>query len=108
MKYQKNKSALSFLLGSLILIGLSIVHLIQGQADLTIVDLFSSWDQRTEAIMGVRFPRLIVGILAGGCLAMAGLVLQTMTKNPLASAGTLVLMQGLIYSLSLVPCSFQV
>ncbi len=39
--------------------------------------------------MGVRFPRLIVGILAGGCLAMAGLVLQTMTKNPLASAGTL-------------------
>ncbi|WP_241741829.1 iron ABC transporter permease [Shouchella lehensis] len=89
MKYKKNKSALSFLLGSLILIGLSVMHLVQGQADLSIGDLFSSWDQRTEAIMGVRFPRLMVGILAGGCLAMAGLVLQTMTKNPLASAGTL-------------------
>lgn len=88
-KLHKSKSLLSFLLGSLALCLLSIIHLTQGQADVTMVDLFSSWDQRTEAIMGVRLPRVIIGILAGGCLAMAGLVLQTMTRNPLASAGTL-------------------
>lgn len=39
-------------------------------------------------IRGVRMPRAVIGMLAGSALAVAGALLQTVTKNPLASAGT--------------------
>lgn len=34
----------------------------------------------------IRFPRTILSFLTGGCLALAGLVLQTWLRNPLADA----------------------
>ncbi|WP_379158927.1 iron ABC transporter permease [Paenibacillus sp. sgz5001063] len=37
----------------------------------------------------IRMPRTVIGILAGAALAAAGAVLQTITKNPLASSDTL-------------------
>ena len=42
-----------------------------------------------DIVLSLRLPRLMIGILAGGALAVAGAVLQTLTNNPLASAGTL-------------------
>ncbi|MFE4714236.1 iron ABC transporter permease [Paenibacillus sp. NPDC056722] len=37
----------------------------------------------------IRMPRTVIGILAGAALAAAGALLQTITKNPLASSDTL-------------------
>ncbi|KWX74465.1 iron ABC transporter permease [Paenibacillus jilunlii] len=37
----------------------------------------------------IRMPRTMIGILAGAALAAAGALLQTITKNPLASSDTL-------------------
>lgn len=79
-------------MGFLLLFIISIVHLTQGHAALSWRELlFDSWtNTRVQAVLlGVRLPRVAIGILAGGALAMAGLLLQTLTRNPLASAGTL-------------------
>lgn len=37
----------------------------------------------------IRFPRIIAALIAGGGLAVSGLVMQTVLKNPLASPTTL-------------------
>jgi len=40
-------------------------------------------------IWDLRMPRTVIGILAGGALAVAGSLLQTITRNPLAASDTL-------------------
>lgn len=39
----------------------------------------------TFAVMTLRLPRLLAGLLAGFCFGMAGCVFQTLLRNPLAS-----------------------
>ncbi|QOR66392.1 Fe(3+)-hydroxamate ABC transporter permease FhuB [Cytobacillus suaedae] len=86
-----------FLGGLLLLLALSLVHLTQGQADYTFFALATEvWNSGRiqDIVLGLRLPRVVMGILAGGALAVAGLFLQTLTKNPLASASTLGLNAG--------------
>ncbi|WP_227937122.1 iron ABC transporter permease [Alkalihalobacillus deserti] len=74
------------------LIIVCLIHLTQGQADYTVSELLSDvWVEGRvqDIILGIRLPRLVIGILAGGALAVAGVILQTLTNNPLASASTL-------------------
>ncbi|MCD9022512.1 Fe(3+)-hydroxamate ABC transporter permease FhuB [Cohnella sp. NL03-T5] len=40
-------------------------------------------------IRGVRLPRTVMGLLSGAALAVAGALMQTVTRNPLASETTL-------------------
>lgn len=42
-----------------------------------------------DAILGVRLPRVLVGLGAGIALAVAGTLLQCVTRNPLADSGLL-------------------
>ncbi|WP_449281812.1 FecCD family ABC transporter permease [Leucobacter sp.] len=43
-------------------------------------------DQRTEFfVLGRRLPRALIAMTVGACLATAGAVFQTLTRNPLAS-----------------------
>lgn len=63
-----------------------------------------------HTIRYLRLPRAVVGILAGGALATAGALLQTVTKNPLASASTLGIHSGsyfaVVFSTVFLPSSF--
>ncbi|MEA9984106.1 MULTISPECIES: FecCD family ABC transporter permease [Subtercola] len=45
----------------------------------------------TDALVVVdkRIPRTLIGLLAGGCLALGGAVMQGLTRNPLADPGIL-------------------
>ncbi|TDQ37139.1 iron ABC transporter permease [Aureibacillus halotolerans] len=40
-------------------------------------------------IWDIRLPRMVLGLFAGGALAVAGALLQTITRNPLAASDTL-------------------
>ncbi|MDZ7834405.1 MAG: iron chelate uptake ABC transporter family permease subunit [Alkalibacterium sp.] len=51
-----------------------------------------------DLVVGLRLPRLVIGILTGGALASAGVILQTMTHNPLASASTLGINAGAYFA----------
>ena len=50
-----------------------------------------------ELVRGVRLPRAVIGALAGSALAVAGVLLQTVTRNALASAGTMGINAGAFF-----------
>lgn len=80
--------------GSLLLIALTFLSLTQGMKALspsTVIDaLFWPKDlPEHRAINGVRLPRTVMGLLSGAALAVAGALMQTVTRNPLASETTL-------------------
>ncbi|MEU6126799.1 iron ABC transporter permease [Streptomyces sp. NPDC047123] len=47
-----------------------------------------------EVVRGMRVPRTAIGVLVGAALAVAGTVLQGMTRNPIADPGILGISQG--------------
>jgi iron complex transport system permease protein len=51
-----------------------------------------SW--RDTVVVGVRLPRVLVGFVAGGALAVAGAALQGLFRNPLAEPGILGISSG--------------
>jgi len=58
----------------------------------------------TEAqfvVMELRLPRLVIGLVAGLSLGIAGALLQTLTRNPLAEPGLLGVSAGSSFAVSL-------
>jgi iron complex transport system permease protein len=53
------------------------------------IDAFTTFDDSNEHIIiqTVRLPRALIGASVGASLAMAGTLMQALTKNPLASPG---------------------
>jgi iron complex transport system permease protein len=53
----------------------------------TVYDAFASFNGSNEHIIvyDVRLPRALIGAVVGASLALAGAILQALTKNPLAS-----------------------
>ncbi|AYG70037.1 MULTISPECIES: iron ABC transporter permease [unclassified Rhizobium] len=51
-------------------------------------------------IMDIRLPRILTGVLAGIHLAVAGLLLQTITRNPLADPSIMGVSQGATLSVT--------
>lgn len=83
-----------FLLGSVFLVGAFIVHVMQGPADIgvsVVLRAIFAYEPglEHEIVRHLRFPRAVSGILAGAAMAVAGALLQTATRNPLASPATL-------------------
>src|SRR5690554_8147002 len=80
--------------GIALLVILLLISLTQGQADIhvqTIIHSILSPDGNNlehNMIRGMRMPRAVMAMLAGAALAVSGALLQTVTRNPLASAGT--------------------
>lgn len=88
-----NVKATLYFIGSILLfLVLGLIHVSQGQAS---DGFFAFWkevwqgEQQMNFLLYSRMPRFVIGCLAGAALAVAGMLLQTMTKNPLASASTL-------------------
>lgn len=58
--------------------------------------------QKHQVIRELRFPRAIAGALVGACFAVAGAIMQGMTRNPLADSGLLGLNAGAGVALAIV------
>ncbi len=64
--------------------------------------LLGSGDKQARtAIMNIRLPRVVAAILVGSALASAGVVMQCVLRNPLASASTLGVSQGAAFGAAL-------
>lgn len=86
--------AFVFGVGPLLLLALSLIHLMQGQfaiePETVVAAIVAPEDALQQHIVrSVRLPRLAVGMLSGAALGMAGVMLQAVTRNPLASPATL-------------------
>lgn len=62
---------------------------------------FNPDSQQHQVIRELRFPRAITGALVGACFAVAGAIMQGMTRNPLADSGLLGLNAGAGVALAL-------
>lgn len=94
-----------------VVIGISWIALLVGDVWLLGGDVVN-WVQqvssvRIEIILDSRWPRVAAALAAGGCLAMAGALTQTATRNPLADPGLLGVTSGAgagaVMSLTLFP-----
>ncbi|HIP75783.1 MAG TPA: iron ABC transporter permease, partial [Psychromonas hadalis] len=89
-------------------VALMIAAILQGPADISLENisqilqhtLFNSplnhniADWQSSIILDVRLPRMIVALFAGASLALCGLVMQGMFRNPLASPSVLGVSSG--------------
>ena len=89
-----------FILLSLLLVVLVCVNISLGSVDIPTLEVFnsivgasskSSWD---FIITNYRLPKAITAIIAGGGLAISGLLMQTLFRNPLAGPFVLGLSSG--------------
>lgn len=54
-----------------------------------------SWEQKTENIIwNIRFPRVIMAFIVGAGLSLCGVLMQALTKNPLADPYVLGISSG--------------
>lgn len=94
-------------LGALVLLALGVVtatllaavHVTQGSANVGLPELLSllsggSDDQSAAVLVASRMPRLAAGVLVGVALGVAGLVMQSVSRNVLASPDTLAVNAG--------------
>ncbi|TFH87216.1 iron ABC transporter permease [Billgrantia azerbaijanica] len=86
---------------------LTTLSLTVGFADTRVTDLAAAWHDGQDyelqfALLNVRLPRIVLGFMAGWCLALTGAMLQSLSQNPLADPGLLGLSQGSMVTILLL------
>nr|WP_318382770.1 Fe(3+)-siderophore ABC transporter permease [uncultured Enterobacter sp.] len=95
MPFSQNLARLLALAGLFLLLLLAAaLSLLIGAKSLpfaVVIDAFTGTCTRPDCtiILDARLPRTLAGLLAGGALGMAGALMQTLTRNPLADPGLL-------------------
>lgn len=97
---------IKFLFLLIILIITFIIAMISGISDISVVDmlksLFSTGNDNTYTIINqIRFPRVVLAIVAGAGLACSGCVFQGVLRNPLADPFTLGISGGAAFGASI-------
>ena len=94
----RRKSVIAFgavILGLLVLFFLSINL---GSIRLTVPQLlrglFVEYDRDVASVYDLRFPRILISLMGGASLAVAGALFQAVLKNPLADPGLLGISSG--------------
>src|SRR5690625_2271833 len=109
-----NKKVLSFIV-VLLLIPLTIIYAAKtGSIEITSIELikglFTGTDNNVAIIKDLRFPRIIISLFAGAALAVSGVLLQAVMRNPLAEPGIIGVSSGAgfftILMVSLFPTLF--
>lgn len=96
-----------FIVGLALVVGLSVVHLTQGSADVRAADLLA-WllgdaSRETGAVVvASRLPRLGAALIVGAALGASGAALQAVARNPLASPDTLAVNAGAYLALTVI------
>ncbi|SUG79069.1 ferric enterobactin transport protein FepD [Salmonella enterica subsp. enterica] len=81
--------------GLLLLLSLAaVLSLVIGAKPLpaaVVLEAFTGMCQSADCtiVLDARLPRTLAGLLAGGALGLAGALMQTLTRNPLADPGIL-------------------
>lgn len=56
--------------------------------------LFVEYDENVAAVYDLRFPRILISMLAGAAIAVSGVLFQAVLKNPLADPGIIGISSG--------------
>lgn len=103
---KKSRVILIYLISIIILLGLTLYAAKTGSIEMTfgklIRGLFVEYDPDVATIYDLRFPRIIIAILAGAALATSGVLLQAVMQNPLTDPGIIGISSAASLSASLV------
>ena len=93
------KKRIALIIAVMLTLLLSAVYMGIGSMKISFGDMFRVFVGAGEkkyqtAILNIRLPRVLAGLLVGAILASAGAVMQCVLRNPLASASTLGVSQG--------------
>lgn len=95
---------------SLLIFIMVLVAMVMGSIQVTISDvfrgLFVEYDKRIAIIYDLRFPRILVALMAGGALSASGLLFQSALRNPLADPGIIGISGGAAFVASMVGALF--
>lgn len=107
---KKNRIILVYTISILVLIGLILYSAKTGSIEMTfgklLRGLFIEYDPDVATIYDLRFPRIIISILAGAALATSGVLLQAVMQNPLTDPGIIGISSAASLSASLVMILF--
>ncbi|WP_139992725.1 MULTISPECIES: FecCD family ABC transporter permease [Paenibacillus] len=88
----------SFVIIAILLLAAIVVSAMTGSIKVSAIELIqgllSGTNEHVEVIKDLRFPRIIVSMLTGAALAVSGVLLQAVMKNPLADAGVIGISSG--------------
>lgn len=109
-----NKKVISFIAILLLLPAMIIYAATTGSLDISASDLIkgllTGTNQQVDIIKDLRFPRIIISLMAGAALAVSGVLLQAVMRNPLAEPGIIGVSSGAgfftIVMISLFPTLF--
>lgn len=68
--------------------------------------LFVAYDETVAIILQLRFPRIIVAMLGGAVMAMSGVLMQAVMRNPLADPGIIGVSSGAAFAAVIVSSFF--
>ena len=95
LKSNSRKSVMVICILSCLIVGAAYLHLTNGVFDLTVMEVVKTLfgletnEKFRLVIFDFRMPRVVIAILVGIGLGMAGVVLQGITRNGLADPGIL-------------------
>ncbi|WP_107923759.1 FecCD family ABC transporter permease [Lysinibacillus parviboronicapiens] len=98
-KFRQLPFWLQMLLALILLLATASISLCVGAANTSIQDVYQaivgqSGGKHYAVLREIRFPRIIAAIFVGSALAVAGAIMQGVTRNPLADPGLLGLTAG--------------
>lgn len=104
------KKVISFLATAVILFGLFILSVNTGSLKVTVGELFRGlfveYNPDVATIYDLRFPRILIAMLGGAAMAVSGVLMQAVMKNPLADPGIIGISSGASLAAVLVTAFF--
>jgi iron complex transport system permease protein len=104
----KSRSLILFIVLSLLTIGLFLADLAWGSIHISLSEIISVFFGKgaeginSEILLNFRLPKAITAVLAGASLSVAGLMMQTLFRNPLADPYILGVSSGASLGVALV------
>lgn len=93
-----NKKVIAFIIVLLLLPIVTLYAMVTGSIDVSygelLRNLFVTNNEQVAIIKDLRFPRIIIAIFAGASLAVSGVLLQAVMRNPLAEPGIIGVSSG--------------
>lgn len=92
------KGSISFIVIVVLLIVLFFASVNIGSLKVGFIELFKGMfvggNETVSTILDLRFPRIVISILAGAAIAVSGVLFQAVLKNPLADPGIIGISSG--------------
>lgn len=109
-----NKKMISFITAIILLVVMTIYAASTGSIEVSAIELikglFTDTNENVQIIKDLRLPRIIISLFAGAALAVSGVLLQAVMRNPLSEPGIIGVSSGAafvsIIMVSLFPMLF--